>query len=37
MIACFAFEAGKTNGPYIRFQLKLPLWALVFGRMFFGV
>lgn len=27
-MAVFAFEAGKTNGPYIRFSLKLPFGAL---------
>jgi hypothetical protein len=33
MIAAFAFEAGKTNGSYIRFSLKLPFGWLVMVRM----
>jgi hypothetical protein len=36
MIARFAFEAGKTNGSYIRFTLELPLGWLLLGRVLLG-
>jgi hypothetical protein len=35
-MAEFAFEAGKTNGQYVRFSLKLPFEALVMVRMLLG-
>jgi hypothetical protein len=35
-MAVFAFEAGKTNGLFIRFSLKLSLEALVMVRMLLG-
>lgn len=35
-MAVFAFEAGKTNGLFIRFSLKLPVEALVIVRMLLG-
>jgi hypothetical protein len=35
-MAEFAFEAGKTNGKYVRFSLKLPVEALVMVRMLLG-
>jgi hypothetical protein len=37
MIAAFAFEAGKTNGSYIRFSLKLPLGGLLMVRVLLGL
>jgi hypothetical protein len=36
MLACFAFEAGKADGSYIRFKLEMPVALLLLGRMFFG-
>jgi len=37
MNACFALEAGKTNGPFIRLSLKLPLGWLVIVRVLLGL
>ena len=36
MLACFAFEAGKADGSYIRFKLEVPVGLLLLGRIFFG-
>jgi hypothetical protein len=36
-MAVFAFEAGKTNGPFIRFSLKLPLGWFVVLRVLLGL
>jgi hypothetical protein len=35
-MAVFAFEAGKTNGLFIRFSHKLPVEALVIVRLLLG-
>jgi hypothetical protein len=35
-MAVFEFAAGKTNGPFIRFSLKLPLGWLMMARMLLG-
>ena len=32
-MAVFEFAAGKTDGTFIRFSLKIPLGALVMLRM----
>jgi hypothetical protein len=37
MLATFTFEAGKTNGSYIRFSLGLPIGWLAIGRMLLGL
>lgn len=34
MYAAFAFEAGKTDGSFVRFQLKFSLGWLLLCRMF---
>lgn len=34
MYAAFAFEAGKTDGSFVRFQLKLSLGWLLLARIF---
>lgn len=36
-MAVFAFEAGKTNGLFIRFSLKLPVGWLVMVRVLLGL
>jgi hypothetical protein len=36
-MAKLAFEAGKTNGPFIRFSLDLPLGWLVALRVLLGL
>ena len=36
-MAVFAFEAGRTNGPFIRFSLKLPVGCLLMIRMLLGL
>lgn len=36
MYACFAFEAGKTNGSRIRFKLKLHLGWFALSRLLLG-
>jgi hypothetical protein len=35
-MAEFAFAAGKTNGQYVSFSLKLTFQALVMVRMLLG-
>lgn len=36
-MAVLAFEAGKTNGPFIRFSLELPLGWLLMVRVLLGL
>ncbi|MFK4657051.1 hypothetical protein ABIF97_006985 [Bradyrhizobium japonicum] len=36
-MAVFEFAAGKTNGPFIRFSLKLPLGWLMMVRVLLGL
>lgn len=34
MLACFAIEAGRTNGSYIRVKLELPFGWFLLARLF---
>jgi hypothetical protein len=37
MLASFALEAGKTNGPFIRLSCSLPLGWFVLVRVLLGL
>jgi hypothetical protein len=36
-MAVFEFEAGRTNGQFIRFSLKLPIGWLMMLRVLLGL